>query len=326
MNNELDFLIEAAKKEAAEEPSSKPQPAEQPPAEQPQAKPSRASALERTTRNRGMKVIVNLMQMKMASKSLELIHGNRISGDSELTDEEIEFIVNQVGSLKKSATELMDYQRRTTDPESPEFEHSSEQSSTPAPSTPTKSRTPRAPRRNIPRGPGGKFARKDQSTPPSSPPPPAVSESRMKKEFKRDLEKPVPNHPYHEKSDEELSRIIEDAKEAARFMRQNNPSLEAQYLNKIITAESILNYRMYGGQRVWGDQPKIEMPLKGHSFHQEPDRALRHIADDSRAAAQAMRGYDPEAERRFSERAEAAEKILEYRQKGGRRVDPRSPK
>lgn len=61
--------------------------------------------------------------------------------------------------------------------------------------------------------------------------------------------KPIPNHPYHKKSDAELLYIIKDAGEAAKAMRGHSPQSESKYLDQVNDAATILNYRRKGGVR-----------------------------------------------------------------------------
>lgn len=55
--------------------------------------------------------------------------------------------------------------------------------------------------------------------------------------------KPIPNHPYHNKTDDELRYIIKDASEAARAMRGVNPASESKYLDQVNDASTVLHYR-----------------------------------------------------------------------------------
>lgn len=69
--------------------------------------------------------------------------------------------------------------------------------------------------------------------------------------------KPIPNSPYHKKTDDELRYIAKDAGEAARAsqgMTAYNPTsgvredTEGKYLDQVNDAASVLGYRARGGQ------------------------------------------------------------------------------
>jgi len=55
--------------------------------------------------------------------------------------------------------------------------------------------------------------------------------------------KPIPSHPYHKKSDAELSYILKDAREAANAMRGWNDQAEAKYLDQVNDACTVMGYR-----------------------------------------------------------------------------------
>lgn len=55
--------------------------------------------------------------------------------------------------------------------------------------------------------------------------------------------RPLPGHPYHDKTDDMLRYIIKDAGEAARAMRDHSPEAEGKYLDQVNDACTILNYR-----------------------------------------------------------------------------------
>jgi hypothetical protein len=59
----------------------------------------------------------------------------------------------------------------------------------------------------------------------------------------RRIAKPIPNHPYHAKSDEQLRYIVKDAREAACAMRDHNPQAEAKYLDQVNDACTVRAYR-----------------------------------------------------------------------------------
>jgi hypothetical protein len=58
--------------------------------------------------------------------------------------------------------------------------------------------------------------------------------------------KPIPNHPYHAKSSDELRYIIKDASEAARNA-QDMGKLETKYNDQVNDAATVLGYRDRGG-------------------------------------------------------------------------------
>lgn len=55
--------------------------------------------------------------------------------------------------------------------------------------------------------------------------------------------RPLKGHPYHEKSTLELRYLIEDAGQAAVYMRDHSPEAEAKYLDQVNDACTILHYR-----------------------------------------------------------------------------------
>lgn len=62
--------------------------------------------------------------------------------------------------------------------------------------------------------------------------------------------RPLPGHPYHQKSDAELRYIITDAGEAARAMRGHDATAEGKYLDQMNDAATVLRYRLDRNQRV----------------------------------------------------------------------------
>lgn len=59
--------------------------------------------------------------------------------------------------------------------------------------------------------------------------------------------KPIPDSPYHKKSDAELHYIMRDANEAAQNMRGVNAQAEGKYLDQVNDAATVLGYRSRGG-------------------------------------------------------------------------------
>jgi hypothetical protein len=55
--------------------------------------------------------------------------------------------------------------------------------------------------------------------------------------------RPIPNHPYHRKSDAELEYIVKDAREAAECFRGFDEKAECKYLDQINDAHTVLRYR-----------------------------------------------------------------------------------
>lgn len=66
------------------------------------------------------------------------------------------------------------------------------------------------------------------------------------------LAKPIPGHPYHQKSDAELRYIAKDAGEAAQAMRGHSPDAENKYLDQVNDAASVMAYRRNGGKQDLG--------------------------------------------------------------------------
>jgi hypothetical protein len=59
--------------------------------------------------------------------------------------------------------------------------------------------------------------------------------------------RPIPGHPYHAKTNDELRYIAKDAGEAARNMRGMNSNAEGKYLDQVNDAATVLHYRSQGG-------------------------------------------------------------------------------
>ena len=59
----------------------------------------------------------------------------------------------------------------------------------------------------------------------------------------RKISKPLPGHPYHSKTADELRYIIRDAGEAAVAMRGHSPLSECKYLDQVNDANTVLGYR-----------------------------------------------------------------------------------
>lgn len=55
--------------------------------------------------------------------------------------------------------------------------------------------------------------------------------------------RPLPGHPYHNKTSDQLRYIIKDAGEAARAMRDHSPAAESKYLDQVNDACTVLYYR-----------------------------------------------------------------------------------
>jgi hypothetical protein len=61
--------------------------------------------------------------------------------------------------------------------------------------------------------------------------------------------KPIPDSPYHAKSDAELRYIAKDAHEAAQAMQGHSPEAENKYLDQVNDASTVLGYRSRGGSQ-----------------------------------------------------------------------------
>ncbi len=59
---------------------------------------------------------------------------------------------------------------------------------------------------------------------------------------------PIPGHPYHTKTNDELRYIAKDASEAAQNMRGVSPQAEGKYLDQVNDASTVLGYRARGGK------------------------------------------------------------------------------
>jgi hypothetical protein len=57
----------------------------------------------------------------------------------------------------------------------------------------------------------------------------------------------------------------------------------------------------------------MKKPLKGHPYHNKSDRELEFIIKDAREAAQAMRGFNYEAEAKYLDQINDAFTVLGYR-------------
>ena len=58
---------------------------------------------------------------------------------------------------------------------------------------------------------------------------------------------PIPDHPYHLKTDAELHFIAKDAHEAAQAMQGHSSASENKYLDQVNDASTVLGYRGRGG-------------------------------------------------------------------------------
>lgn len=63
----------------------------------------------------------------------------------------------------------------------------------------------------------------------------------------RKPKKPLPGHPYHSKSADELRFIIRDAGAAANAMRGHDAKAEGKYLDQVNDANTILGWRARTG-------------------------------------------------------------------------------
>lgn len=54
-------------------------------------------------------------------------------------------------------------------------------------------------------------------------------------------------------------------------------------------------------------------PLKGHPYHDKSDAELQYIVQDARAAAEAMRGWNDQAEAKYLDQMNDAITIMGYR-------------
>jgi hypothetical protein len=57
------------------------------------------------------------------------------------------------------------------------------------------------------------------------------------------IAKPIPNHPYHQKTDAQLRYIMSDANDAAIAMRGFDYEAECKYLDQINDASTVLAFR-----------------------------------------------------------------------------------
>jgi hypothetical protein len=57
----------------------------------------------------------------------------------------------------------------------------------------------------------------------------------------------------------------------------------------------------------------MKKPLKGHPYHNKTDAELEFIVKDAREAAQAMRGFNYEAEAKYLDQINDAFTVLGYR-------------
>ena len=59
---------------------------------------------------------------------------------------------------------------------------------------------------------------------------------------------PIPDHPYHTKTNDELNFIAKDASAAAKNMQgMGNAQAEGKYLDQVNDASTVLGYRQRGG-------------------------------------------------------------------------------
>ena len=106
--------------------------------------------------------------------------------------------------------------------------------------------------------------------------------------------KPMPDHPYHDKTDQQLKYIMKDASEAAKAMKDHSPKAESKYLDQVNDAATILAYRKKiqnnsyepEGQPIdemqWNyGKPRIpsKNPHSDHDFNKFSDKELKNIID-----------------------------------------------
>ncbi len=70
---------------------------------------------------------------------------------------------------------------------------------------------------------------------------------KPERQMKRKHPKPLPGHPYHSKSADELRFIIRDAGLAANAMRDHDAKAEGKYLDQQNDANTILGWRARAG-------------------------------------------------------------------------------
>lgn len=102
--------------------------------------------------------------------------------------------------------------------------------------------------------------------------------------------KPIPNHPYHAKTEAELRYISKDAAEAARNMRGVNDKAEGKYLDQVNDAQTVLGYRARGGK---SDAPSDQLASGPKStpvpVHDSMASGPRYNYNDARGVPQTGR-------------------------------------
>lgn len=82
--------------------------------------------------------------------------------------------------------------------------------------------------------------------------------------------KPLPDHEYHNKTDEELKFIIKDAGEAAKAMKGHDEKAEAKYLDQVNDASTILHYRKKLKKISGVNEAQLPKEIANKVFHSEP--------------------------------------------------------
>jgi len=91
----------------------------------------------------------------------------------------------------------------------------------------------------------------------------------------------------------------------------------------VVTKRSVERYKQQGyhpvKEEVELDEGRASQrhPLEGHEYHKKSNEALVHIAKDAHAAAEAMKGHNPDSENKYRDQANDSATVRHFRQKNG---------
>lgn len=82
--------------------------------------------------------------------------------------------------------------------------------------------------------------------------------------------RPIPDHPYHKKTDDQLKFIIKDAGEAAKAMKGHDEKAEAKYLDQVNDASTVLHYRKKLKKAGGVNEAELPKDVAAKVFRDEP--------------------------------------------------------
>jgi hypothetical protein len=100
-----------------------------------------------------------------------------------------------------------------------------------------------------------------------------TSDGAKKAWQKRQRGTPLKGHPYHDKTDAELSFIMRDAAEAAKAMQGHDGKAEAKYLDQVNDAATVMFFRKNSGMPAKSatkeDMSAVQMRNEGLGVRQD---------------------------------------------------------